>query len=715
MRGCFKISIICCATLIAASSYAVNLDQGELKRMQDYAAVHGTVPVVVSLHSMDLKNLPNEKAQITEKVAGLESAFLKEVGSGAAASGRRSNGFGQLTLHLNPRGLASLAKSKIALSAWRGTDWIESSRLNNSDGALSAIDKAFEKSSMVKVEIVPDVDDLAYRLSSDGSVNILENSKMTDSLNSFKQSISDALISVNGASKQASLANRFSSSAAYGKVVLDVSREELIELVSRKNIRKIKLVNYLDGGSTNFDSDLDALIKKNGKVTALFTLNNSLAVGGFAKNAIRLTSEANIQAVGDVSARWFAERPPGQIWSRFGAFSMEIDAEDLKRIKSSPDKRVLSVDANKPVASLSLATSTSMLHMQTAWGAGLTGAGQTIFFLDSGIQKSHPFLKDAAGNSRVVHEACFGSIEPGQGFDSPCPPPLVLGDSQPGIVGSGDLIPSNLCPTIGGCDHGTHVAGVATGRNEPGAPSGVQGIAYGANIVSLRVSSVPFDKTQSLRSFHADIAAAMDYILSLAEPTPHGSVMPYVVNISQAADYYPGPPCSVMPGLQTAVYELDRRGIPVIAGSGNGEPGTVPVGRRYGIAWPSCVPGVIGVGAVNNDGAGAGSGITTWAGSNLANPAYFDTKTFLMAPGAPVTSSVPGGYGSMSGTSQAAPHVAGMYAVVKSWQPTLNNEGVTNLIKGSAVTYYDTVCDNSNTPGPINNCVPAKFYRIQLP
>jgi subtilisin family serine protease len=72
-----------------------------------------------------------------------------------------------------------------------------------------------------------------------------------------------------------------------------------------------------------------------------------------------------------------------------------------------------------------------------AWAGGWTGAGQTIAILDSGVDKTHPFL---AG--KVVSEACYSTINASYRSTSLCP-----GGQDSTAAGSGVN-----CSGISGCD-----------------------------------------------------------------------------------------------------------------------------------------------------------------------------------------------------------------------------------------------------------------------
>ncbi|MFD0886331.1 S8 family serine peptidase, partial [Streptosporangium algeriense] len=83
-----------------------------------------------------------------------------------------------------------------------------------------------------------------------------------------------------------------------------------------------------------------------------------------------------------------------------------------------------------------------------------------------------------------------------------------------------------------------------------------------------------------------------------------------------------------------------------------------------------------------------------------------DMKPNISAPGAQIRSSTPeGGYGLMTGTSQAAPHVAGAIALILSAAPSLrgNVSAIRTLLDDTAVDIPDTSCggtaDDNNVAG----------------
>lgn len=177
--------------------------------------------------------------------------------------------------------------------------------------------------------------------------------------------------------------------------------------------------------------------------------------------------------------------------------------------------------------------------------------------------------------------------------------------------------------------HGTHVAGIAaaTTNNRRGGTldgGGIAGIAFDSRIMALQAFNT------SGKALIADIAAAIMYAAR------NGA---HVANYSFSADR----------GSSTerqAIEYAARRGVVQVAAAGN-------TGRR-GVGYPAAYRQVIAVSATNQS-------------DRLAKFSTWGPQVDVAAPGADILSTIPGTllYARLSGTSMAAPHVAGLAALLR--------------------------------------------------
>ena len=326
--------------------------------------------------------------------------------------------------------------------------------------------------------------------------------------------------------------------------------------------------------------------------------------------------------------------------------ALEVDAAALERMRTFAD--VVSIEEDV-VMKPSLAESTQIVGATAAWARGFSGAGQTIAILDTGVDKNHPFL---AG--KVVSEACYSTNN--SVATSLCPNGVTVSETP----GSGLNCPAS----VAGCDHGTHVAGIAAGRG-----SSFSGVARDANVIAIQVFS-RFNSSADCGgmapcagSYTSDQMKGLERVRNLSN-----SFNIAAVNLSVGGRSFTSNCDANNPGMTAAINSLRSVGIATIIASGND-------GHTNALGSPACISSAISVGSTD-DGC---PGTTLDAVSHFSNSASFLN---LLAPGQCINSSLPGGrFANSAGTSMAAPHVAGAFAVLRSSAP---NADVTQIL--SALT-----------------------------
>ncbi|MFB7177345.1 S8 family serine peptidase [Streptomyces sp. NPDC056257] len=361
--------------------------------------------------------------------------------------------------------------------------------------------------------------------------------------------------------------------------------------------------------------------------------------------------------------------------------TLKVDKAGLDRLAAQPG--VVAVTEDKPEPA-TLDESVPLIGGDAAAAAGKTGTGTAIAVLDTGVATQHPFLK-----GRVKTEACFSPIDPDLGATSLCP----NGAAEQEGPGSADT-DSGPCATLTACDHGTHVAGIAAGKGTGATGAPKTGVAPGADIVAIQVFS-QFNTADScagevpcVASFPSAQLAGLEKVLQLKQAgTPV-----IAANLSLGGGHYTAA-CDADP-RKAAVDNLLAAGVATVIAAGNN-------GYVDAVSVPGCISSAVTVGSTTDD-------------DELSTFTNRGPLLDLFAPGTSIVSSVPGGnYASKSGTSMAAPHVAGAFAVLKQAYPTKNVADLTALLKSSGrpIIYTDATTaridlgaalgGGGNTPRPV--------------
>ncbi len=224
--------------------------------------------------------------------------------------------------------------------------------------------------------------------------------------------------------------------------------------------------------------------------------------------------------------------------------------------------------------------------------------------------------------------------------------------------------------------HGTHVAGTVAAHSDNGI--GVTGVSWNSKILPVRVLG-------KCGGYLSDIADGVRWAAggSVAGVTNNQNPAD-VINLSL------GGRGNCTTTMQSAIDFAVSQGAVVVVASGNDD---------QNLDFSSYVPAncrnVINVGASNRS-------------SNRSYFSNYGSSVDIMAPGGDFSASVfstsndgttvanRASYRGMSGTSMAAPHVAGVVALIKSVAPNLFPAQIENIIKESAKFVN---CDESNGCG----------------
>jgi len=264
------------------------------------------------------------------------------------------------------------------------------------------------------------------------------------------------------------------------------------------------------------------------------------------------------------------------------------------------------------------------LGVESAWGTTIGDARIIVAIIDTGVDCTH---EDLVGHcwTNMDEVADNGVDDDGNGYV----------DDRTGWNFFEDA------PANGDVHyHGTHVAGIVAASINNG--KGIVGIAPGVTLMPLGVFS-----PQGVGTYY-------DLIRAIVYAADNGA---RIINMSLGATTYSR-------GEAEAVAYAEQHGVILVAAAGNRNSNRV--------FYPAAHPQVIAVAATDAEDRPAGF-------SNYG--AYIS----VAAPGVSIISTIPGnGYGVLSGTSMATPHVSGLAALLLSLNPDLSPAQVRTLIQEHA-------------------------------
>lgn len=291
---------------------------------------------------------------------------------------------------------------------------------------------------------------------------------------------------------------------------------------------------------------------------------------------------------------------------------------------AEPNYRIYALDIVPDDPSFGRQWAHPIIHSPAAWGITTGSTAMTIAILDSGIDPEHPDLW-----SKIL-----------AGYD------FVEDDNTPTDENG----------------HGTHVAGIAAAATNNGV--GVAGMDWNARIMPVRV----LDRVGG--GYTSDLVAGIDWAYQ------HGAK---VLNLSLGGPFE-------SPAMQDAINRAHAAGTLVVAAMGNKSSNT-PV-------YPAALANVLAVAATgptddrayySNYGSHCDVAAPGGAMSGLHDP----SGIYSTMPTYDVYMTEEHGYSTnydyVQGTSQAAPYVSGLAALLWALEPDLTPDQVQNTIETSAV------------------------------
>lgn len=318
-------------------------------------------------------------------------------------------------------------------------------------------------------------------------------------------------------------------------------------------------------------------------------------------------------------------------YSIIDSVAIKIKNKNIEKLKNLGSVKKIEAEVETQIF---LSESAPLIETPYVWeNLGYNGNGVTVCILDSGINYTHPNLKDA-------------------------------------YLGGHDFVNNDDDPYDDN-GHGTHVAGIIASND-----SVYNGIAYAANIYMVKTQNSGGGGTST--TFLAGVDWCVNHGADVISASL-GTTFPYIYD-SDCESY------ALDSGMAQAAANTVKKGIVFVAASGND-------GRTTGIASPACGTGVISVGSVGDGSGGHTSDVIssfTNRASNLDVLAPGALITSTVNPLSSLCSRANEFFGNCGGTSQATPHVAGLAALMLQKNPKLLVSGLNNLIKQAGKSIYDS-------------------------
>ena len=416
------------------------------------------------------------------------------------------------------------------------------------------------------------------------------------------------------------------------------------------------------------------LLEGEANITQAKELGSKAAKGDYVYRSLRETARvAQSALLAELSSRDILHQPlwiVNAIWVRADAGVLQDLAkrQDVKhifanpRLKLQPPFPVNHDSDTNDVAEVE--PNIALIGAPELWQLSIDGQGVVIGGQDTGYNWDHPALKEHyrgwdgqdLNNDYSWHDAIH---------------------SGGGVCGADSPVP---CDDYG---HGTHTMGIMVGDD---GGSNKIGVAPGAKWIGCRNMDrgvgTPMTYIECFQWFIAPTAS------DGSNPDP--SLAPDIINNSWSCP--PSEGCTDPEILRAAVEAVRAAGILTVQAAGNSGP------QCATISTPAAIyDATFTVGATTNS--------DQIASFSSRGPVIVDgsqrPKPDVVAPGSGIRSSYPGGgYSSFSGTSMAAPHVAGLAALMISASPELAGDvSRLELMIAASAVHRTSTQDCSGLPG----------------
>jgi serine protease len=297
-----------------------------------------------------------------------------------------------------------------------------------------------------------------------------------------------------------------------------------------------------------------------------------------------------------------------------------------------------------------------MINLPQAWDITVGDSSVVVAVPDTGVLLQHPDLQNKFVQGYDFVASRFAELDSDLGID---PNPNDPGDQFPG----------------GSSFHGTHVAGIIAALSNNN--EGIAGVGWQTKIMPIRVLG------KGGAGYDYDIEQGIRFAVGLPNdsgiiPNKHADI----INLSLGGGLFSS-------SLQQLMTEVHHLGIFIVASSGNANI-DIPM-------FPASLEGVISVGALDMN-------------KQRAFYSNYGRDLDIMAPGGDSSEDLDGNgmpdgilstigddrnsgplglefaYRPESGTSMAAPHVAGVISLMKAVNPALTPQNFDDLLKSGQIT-----------------------------